>query len=75
MEETLSPVNAAAGPKTGTETQIYETDCVVSLAQLEQYYKAIKLPKILLNVQQDTVQKITPIDIKGAIQKMASAKA
>ncbi|KAJ1129907.1 hypothetical protein NDU88_008268 [Pleurodeles waltl] len=56
-------------------SRIYEADYTVSLAQLEQYYKSNKLPKISLKVQNNIVQKITPSKIKGAIQKMPSAKA
>ncbi|KAJ1180340.1 hypothetical protein NDU88_005562 [Pleurodeles waltl] len=41
----------------------------------DQYYKPITLLKMLLNFQNDIAQKITPCEIKGAIQKMPSAKA
>ncbi|KAJ1170418.1 hypothetical protein NDU88_002295 [Pleurodeles waltl] len=56
-------------------SRIYETNYVVSPDQIDQYYKPIMLPKMPLNVLNDITQTMTPSEIKGAIQKMPSAKA
>ncbi|KAJ1194274.1 hypothetical protein NDU88_003563 [Pleurodeles waltl] len=55
--------------------RIYEKGYVAALSQLRQYYSHITLPKTTLETQNDVVQKITPSELKGAIQRIPSAKA